>query len=248
MQSQANRTIHPVIDGRGFPVERRECPEHFQERINQVGGFNRYDEPVYKVAWAQTETTVQGGEWEAAGEAYTGYRRVYASDGLPHWVLLKWVDAGKSLEMPFLLAQGPTAFYDENKCPKTGLQLLGGYPYHGSYKVALPLVAKWFEKGQLRVHAYPLDTEIVEMMIPVIQASMILSMEAKLRFMKEEKEAKEVESDKLFDAVYHDIKLSNAARASQWIQDKEREIERAFNAAQMTRLSHNRRFQTDHRL
>ena len=248
MQSPATEGLQPVFGARGFHVERLQCPEHFQERIRQVAGVNRYGADNYKLAWAQTETTVQGGEWEAAGEAFTGYQRVYLSDGLPHWILLKWVDAGKSLDMPFLRAQGPTAFYDENKCPKTGLQLLGEYPYHGSYKVALPLVAKWFERGQLRIHAYPLDVEIVEMMIPVIQASMALSIEAKMRFLQEEKEAKEVESDKLFGDVYQDIKLSNAARASEWIRDKERQIERAFNAHAMARLASNRRFQTTKRL
>lgn len=237
--------LSPVIDSRGFPVERRVCPDHFQERINQVGGFTRYDEPMYRLAWAQTETMVQGGEWEAEGDTYRGYRRVYLSDGLPHWVLLRWVDAGKSLEMPFLPAQGPTSFYAENRCPKTGLQLLGEYPFHGSYKVALPLVAKWFENGQLRLHAYPLDTEIVEMMIPMIQASMILPIEAKMRFMREEDEKDELEREKQFDAVYNDIKLSPAARASQWVQDKERQIERTFQAAQVMRFHRNRRFQSN---
>ncbi|MFP5230776.1 MAG: hypothetical protein ACLGXA_24430 [Acidobacteriota bacterium] len=216
-----------------------------QERISQVGGLNRYDEPVYKLAWAQTETMIQGGEWEAEGDTHIGYRRVYLSDGLPHWVLLKWVDAGKSLEMPFLPAQGPASYYAENRCPKTGLQILGGYPHHGSYKIALPLVAKWFEKGELRIHAYPLDTEIVEMMSPVIQASMILPLEAKMRFMKEEDEKDEIEREKQFDAVYNDIKLSNAARASDWVQDKARQIERTFNAALVMKLHRNRRFQSD---
>lgn len=229
----------PVQQQRGeafFPVERRECPEHLQERIRQAGGTNRYDEPLFKLAWAQTETMVQGGEWEAAGETHVGYRRVYISDGLPHWVLLRWVDAGKSLEMPFLPAQGPASFYAENRCPKTGLQILGEYPYHGSYRVALPLVAKWFEHGRLRIVAYPLDTDIVEMMIPVIQASMILPLLAKLRFMKEEEEKEEIERDKVFDAVYNDIKLTPAMQASQWIEDKARQIERSFHAAQVMRM------------
>jgi hypothetical protein len=238
-------SFQPVLDGRGFPVEHRQCPAHFQERINQVGGMNRYDEPNFRLAWAQTETMVQGGEWEAEGESFTGYRRVYLGDGLPHWMLLKWIEPGKSLEMPFLPAQGPASYYAENRCPKTGLQILGEYPYHGNYKIALPLVAKWFERGQLRVEAYPLDTQIVEMMIPVIQASMILPIEAKMRFMKEEDEKDEIEREKQFDAVYNDIKLSNSARASEWVQDRVRKIERSFNAAQVLRFHRNPRFQSN---
>jgi hypothetical protein len=240
--------MEPIRDSRGYAVERRVCPEHFQERIRQVAGTNRYGEDNYKLVWAQTETTIGGGEWEALGETFRGYRPCYLSDGLPHWVLVKWIDAGKSLEMPFLPAQGPGAFYAENQCPKTGLQLLGGYPYHGNYQVALPLVAKWFANGKLNLRFYPLDTEIVEMMIPVIQASMILTSEAKRRFLKEQNEKDELEADKQFEAMYNDLKVDRRLAASQWIQDEERKIERAFNAAATAKVmgfSKNTRFQSD---
>lgn len=235
--------LSPVIDPRAGHIERRECPEQFQERIALAGGLNRYDEPMFKIAWAQTETTVQGGEWEAEGEHFRGYQRVYLSDGLPHWVLLRWVDAGRSLE-PFVPAEGPRQFYEANRCPKTGLQLLGEYPYHGSYKVALPLVAKWFQNGQLKIHAYPLDTEIVDMMIPMIQAAISLPYEAKMRFMRDEKEKQETAEAHRFEDAYLDAKLSPAARASEWIAEKERKIEKAWNAAMMMRLNRNRRFQS----
>ena len=235
--------LSPVTDPRAGYIERRECPEHFQERIALAGGMNRYDEPMFRIAWAQTETVMQGGEWESEGEWFKGYQPVYLSDGLPHWVLLRWVDAGKSLE-PFIPAETPTQFYENNRCPKTGLQLLGEYPYHGSYKVALPLVAKWFENGQLKIHAYPLDTEIIDMMIPMIQAAMILPIEAKMRFMRDENEKQEEAEAHRFEDAYLDVKLSPSARASQWIADKERQIEKAWNAAMMTRMfSRNRRFQ-----
>ena len=142
--------------------------------------------------------------------------------------------------MPFLPAQGPASWYQENRCPKTGLQLLGEYPHHGSYKVALPLVAKWFDGGELRVVAYPLDTEIVNMMVPVIQASMLLTMEAANRFMKDESERDEADWARICEDVYMDIKLSPSAAASQWIEDKLRKMERSFNAANIMRLQRNR--------
>lgn len=236
--------ISAIPDAKGYPCERRECPEHFQERVRQAGGVNRYDEAMFRIAWAQTETTIQGGQWEAEGDTYRGYRRVYLSDGLPHWVLLRWIDAGKSLEMPFLPAQGPIVFYQENRCPKTGLQLLGPYPHHGSYKVALPLVAKWFERGQLRLHAYPLDAEIVDMMIPVIQAALLLPVEAKLRFMRDEQTKEEAAEAVRFEDAYRDARLSASAQASEWIADRVRRMEHAWNAALIARLARNRRFQT----
>src|ERR1700743_1729701 len=126
-------------------IERLQCPKHFQDRITQIGGLNRYGDPNFKLAWAQTETTRQGGEWSNEDEHFVGYRDCYLGDGLPHWMLLQWADAGKSIQLPHLRPQSDVAFYAENLCLKTGMQILGEYPYHGSYQIALPLVAKWFE-------------------------------------------------------------------------------------------------------
>lgn len=163
-------------------------------------------------------------------------------------MLLKWVDAGKSMDMPFLPAQGPASYYEENRCPKTGLQLLGEYPYHGSYQIALPLVAKWFEGGKLRVHAYPLDSEIVEMMIPLIQASMLVTAEAKMRYLKEVEERNEADIDRQIQDAYDDSKLSPAAKWSEWVWDKQRKIEQAFNAAALMKFAKNPVFQSPGRV
>lgn len=226
-----------------YPIERQVCPAHYQDRINKIGGFNRYGEPNFKIAWAQTETTRQGGEWEAEGEQFQGYRDVYLGDGLPHWMLLQWADAGKSIAMPHLSPESDVAFYVSNQCPKTGLQILGEYPYRGSYQIALPLVAKVFNNGQLSVTAFPLSTEIIEMMVPIIKASMDISLEAKMRFMKEEAEKDDIEYGKQVDAAYNSVKLSAAARASSWIDDKVRSIEKHFNAALVTKMHRDRVFQ-----
>lgn len=226
--------------------ERLVCPEHYQQRMTQVGGVNRYGQPNFKIAWAQTETVRQGGEWEANNEQFRGYRDVYLGDGLPHWMLLQWSDAGKHISMPHLAPQSDVAFYYENQCPKTGLQILGEYPYRGSYQVALPLMAKWYEKGQLFIRAFPLSTEVVEMMVPIIKASMTVSVEAKLRFMKEEAEKDDEEYSKQVDAAYNSVKLSSSARSSEWIQDKVRSIEQHFNSALVTKMHRDRVFQSKH--
>jgi len=223
---------------------------HFQERINQVAGFNRYGQPNFKLAWAQTETTIQGGQWEVEDEMdyFRGYRRVYKGDGRPHWMLMQWVPGGKSYEMPHLPAEGPTFWYNFNKCQQTGLSLLGEYPYRGSYQVVLPLVAKWFDRGQLQVRYFPLSTEIVNMMIPIIKASMKVSLEAKLRFMKEQEEKDDLEYGKAIDDVYNGVKLSRSARSSQWIEDKVRSMEKVFNAALVTKMYRDRVIQSQHRI
>lgn len=222
-------------------VERLQPPKHFQDRLTRTGGTNRYGQPFFRLAWAQTETTRQGGRWEADGEWYTGYRDVLLGDGLPHWMLLQWADAGKSIQMPTLQPEGDGAWYDANRCPVTGLSLLGGYPYQGSYQIALPLRAKWFEKDArgnpiMRLHAFPLSTSIIDMMVPIIKATREVSIKAKLMSMDDTKEKEEIEYEKTVEDIYQDVKLSASARASKWIDDKARSIERAWNAALVMKL------------
>lgn len=238
---------HSQKDARAWP-ERLHCPQHFQDRINHVGGFNRYGEPNFKLSWAQTETTHQGGEWEAEGETYVGYREILLGDGLPHWMLLQWVDAGKCIEMPHMRPQSDVAYYHENRCPKTGLQLLGEYPYRGSYKIALSLCAKFFEAGQMRIRGFPLSSEIVNMMIPIIKASMLLSVEAKMRWLKEQEEQEEKYRAVAFDDAWKSVKLPEHCKTSGWIEDKVRSLEKAFNAALITRMHRDRVFQSQNRV
>jgi hypothetical protein len=231
--------------------ERLHAPDNFQRRITQVGGLNRYRKPRFKLAWAQAETTRQGGEFPYDGDSETmfvGYREVYKGDGLPHWMLMQWVDAGMSIEMPHIQPQSAEWFYQENRCAKTGLQILGEYPYHGSYQIALPLVAKIFDKGQLYIEAFPLSTEIVEMMVPIIKASLELSLECKMRFMKECEEKDDIEFGKRVDDIYHGVKRKASLASTSWLEDKMRSMERHFNVGLVTMMARNRRFQAQNQL
>jgi len=234
-------------------IERLQCPKHFQDRVTRAGGLNRYGRPNFKLAWAQTELTRQGGRWEAHGEWYEGYRDTLLGDGLPHWMLLQWADAGMSIQMPWAAPEGDGAFYANNECPKTGLQILGGYPYQGSYQIALPLRAKWVEKDRngrphMRVVAFPLSTDIIDMMIPIIKATREISVQAKLQSMDDDRQKADDEFAYKIEDAYNDSKLSSSARASAWIADKERQIEQAFNSALMLKLQQQRVFQSNTRL
>lgn len=226
------------------PPERLRCPEHFQRRITQVGGLNKYRKPNFKLAWAQTETVHQGGEWEAEGETYTGYQEVLKGDGHPHWMLMEWVDAGKSAELPHLNPIVDSAWYYENECPKTHLSLLGEYPYQGSYQIVLPLLAKVRIDNKLYIEAFPLSNEIIDMMVPIIKASMEVSLQAKMMFMKEDREREEDERSKVFEDVYQSIKRKSTLSSTAWLEDKQRSIERHYNAAAVAMLARNRRLQT----
>jgi hypothetical protein len=233
--------------------ERLHCPQHFQNRITLAGGLNRYGQPNFKIAWAQTEIMRQGGEWEVMGEAHVGYRDVLKGDGNPHWMLMMWVDAGKSAEMPHLPSQSDVSFYAENRCPKTGLQILGEYPYHGSYQTVLSLVAKLVIKDakgvpQMFIEAFPLSTEIVNMMIPIIKGSMILTTEAKMKFFKDEEAKAEDDRCKVYEDAWKDAKRKETLSSTSWLEDKVRAQERAFNASLVAMMSRNKFFQTQQRL
>ena len=228
-------------------IERLQCPAHFQARLTRAGGLNRYGQPNFRLAWAQTETTRQGGRWEANGEWYIGYRDVLLGDGLPHWMLLQWADAGKSASMPHIPVESDEAWYEANKCPITGLSLLGGYPYRGSYQIALQLRAKCVTRDargnpQLHLHAFPLSTQIIDMMVPIIKAAREISIKAKLAAMDEDREKEQERYAKTVEEIYQDAKLSASARTSQWIEDKARSIEKTWNAALIMKLQQNRGF------
>ena len=73
-----------MIKARSIHPQRLVEPtEFYQERITQVGGLSRYGEPMFKIAWAQSYTVRQGGQWEAEGETFTGYKDVLLGDGHP---------------------------------------------------------------------------------------------------------------------------------------------------------------------
>jgi hypothetical protein len=234
-------------------TERLICPDHFQKRVARAGGLNRYGTPNFKLAWAQTETTRQGGRWEAHGEWYTGYRDILLGDGLPHWMLLQWADAGKSIQMPHCAPESDGAWYEANKCNATGLSLLGGYPYQGSYQIALPLRAKWVERDakgnpSMRIHAFPLSTEIIDMMIPIIKATRELSIQVKLASMEDDKKKDDETYSLKVEEAYNDSRLSAAARSSKWIADRQRQMEKTYNAALIMHMNKNRVFQSSQRM
>jgi hypothetical protein len=210
-------------------IEHPRVPEHFQRRIDAVGGKNRYGQSNFRLAWGQSEFVRHGGQWEADGEWFTGYQYVPLGDNLPHWMLLRWIDAGKSIDLPSAPAQSAEAWLDNTRCGETGLRLLGGYQYQGSYQVAANLTAKWMEGDELKVIAFPLSSYIVDMIIPIIQATQLITKAAKQQAMKDE-DAKQKEDYRaqLYDASL-DAQLPAHVQDSEWIADRVRMMERALN-------------------
>src|ERR1035438_2435222 len=87
-------------------IERNLPPEDFQDRLTTVGGLNKYDEPNFKLAWAQTETYTAGGVWTVGEKQYSGYRQMLAASGEPCWALFQWHAAEEY--------GSPEAYYLEN--------------------------------------------------------------------------------------------------------------------------------------
>jgi hypothetical protein len=218
------------------------CPEDFQELITQAGGTNRYDEPNFKLAWSQSESVWRGGHWNTDKGSYTGYREVPLVRGVPCWLLLQWADAGMSIEMPHLKPESDVGYYMANTDIQTGMCVLGQYPYYGSYQVAKKLVATWVTDNNLNFYSFPLDIELVNMVIPVIQASLLVSLQAKIKFMEEEEEKDDKNTRDQIEAMYLDARRNPNLASTSWLEDKQRQIEKAFDQSmreKVVRMSKN---------
>jgi hypothetical protein len=170
-------------------VDHREsniCPAYYQDRLTHVGGVNRYDEPNFKLVWAQYETYVAGGVWSVDEEYFKGYRRLLLASGEPCWALLQWHDA---------VEYGtPESYYVMNYDRDTGLQILGEYPYSGRYEVLYNL--RWYEmeNDRLTFHTMPLNNTLVDTVLPIILMARNISWEktkaAHMALMQKEEDEK----------------------------------------------------------
>ena len=73
---------------------------------------------------------------------------------------------------------------------------------------------------------------------------MELSIPAKMKFMKDMEEAEELERTKTFEDAYQSVKRKATLASTAWLENKQRSIERSYNAALVTMLARNRRFQS----
>lgn len=148
-------------------LEQYWCPTEFQDRLNEVGGFNKYGQPNFILVWSQTATFRAGGEWTPPGQASVkGYRDIpFGMD--PCWMLMQWQQSEKY--------GSPEYYYMENLDWDTGLQTLAEYPYWGRYEVILPLIWKGLVNGRLVVQHMPLTSLLVDLVVPVIKGAEGLS-------------------------------------------------------------------------
>lgn len=183
-------------------VERRKCPQAFQDHLTRAVGLNPYGEPNFKIAWGQTETYTAGGAW--AHDHHFGYRQLMKSNsspsgkGQPCWMILEWHPA-EDYETPGI-------YYFKNRDESTGLQILGEYPYRGRYEVAFKLLTHEFRNGRLDMVYYHLDGWIIDWLIPIIQAGQKMTVAQRLARLRAQEEAKERDLDNKIGDIMHSAK------------------------------------------
>jgi hypothetical protein len=192
-------------------MEKRECPEEFQQRLNDAAGLNPYGEPNFRIVWGQSETFRAGGVWPS--DHFIGYRQVYASTGSPFrgspcWMILEWDPAERF--------NGEALYYFLNRDETTGLQTLGEYPYSGRYKVALKLSNSEVVNGVLHVEHYHLDSGVIDYLIPIIIKAAAVRKEHRQLEAKYERARAEEKLDKSIDMVRDDARMAFGGAASSY--------------------------------
>src|SRR5215475_8159041 len=181
------------------PVERRVCPPHYQEKLTRAGGVNRYGTPNFRIDWGQTYTVRRGGIWDSGDYYFRGYRDEF-EDGRSCWVLRQF--------NPPELYLSPEIWFRENRCPKTGLQLLGDYHWRGQYEAIQPLVWRGLINDRMVVEHMPLNGLIVDILIRMVIKYRELQDWRKRIAIEEIRHRKERELDSKIESARHNAKVA----------------------------------------
>lgn len=164
-------------------------PEEFQERLNSIGGFNRFDDPNFFIVWGagghDKSTFRAGGVWTVDEHYFKGYRDLLFTSGENCWVLLQWHDA---------IEYGtPESYYAQNYDSTTGLQILGEYPYSGRYEVLYSLRHREVVPGEgIKFEPMPLCGFLLDLLVPIVIMSKGISIEKKKAAYEDMKEREEI--------------------------------------------------------
>ena len=161
----------------------RTCPPEFQDALTAAGGCNQYGEPVFKLAWAKTETQRTGGYWEQDG--FLGYRDFLVGGNDPCWMLMMW--------KPAEAFGSDVRWYWHHRDEATGLQELGEYPYHGQYVVIQKLIHYEKVDGVHKAECLEVSSFMIDILLPAVKLWQRLSDEEKLEAIKLETELEENE-------------------------------------------------------
>ncbi len=182
-----------------------QCPGWFQEKLTEIGGVNRYDEPNFIVRWGQggePECTYRsGGAWHVEGQpSFKGYRDLLIGGGTPSWMLMQWHDA--------VVFGTPETYYVGNYDEETGMQDLGEYPYSGRYRMLYNMCWRDVTREGLKIEAMPLNSFILDTIVPIILDARDISYEKTMAAMKDIKEREDIADTAMVEDAMRDAKLA----------------------------------------
>ena len=182
-----------------------QCPEWFQEKLTDIGGVNKYDEPNFIVRWGQggeKECTYRsGGAWHVEGQpSFKGYRDLLVGGGTPSWILMQWEDA--------ITYGTPESYYVGNYDEETGMQDLGEYPYSGRYRMLYNMCWRDMSSGKMKIEAMPLNSFILNTVVPIIKEARDISYEKTMAAMKAIKEKEDEADTNMIEDAMRDAKLA----------------------------------------
>lgn len=137
-------------------MERRYPAREYVEHINQIGGFNRFAGPNFKIVWGQNETdTVYG--TDANGKQ--GQHVILKHGGIPAWFIECW--------KPPECFGSPEFWYSISWDWEIDAPKIGDYPWQGLYMPApFNLFTKRVENNCLIFDAMPLTHWILDLVVP----------------------------------------------------------------------------------
>src|SRR5208283_5137245 len=182
-----------------------QCPEWFQEKLTEIGGVNKYDQPNFIVRWGQGGEPEcyfrAGGHWHVDGqESFKGYRDLLIGGGTPSWMLMQWEDA--------FTYGTPESYYVGNIDDETQMQDLGEYPYFGRYRLLYNMCWRDMFSGRMKIEAMPLNSFVLDTVVPIIMEARDVSWERTKAALKGLKEAEDKADTNMVEDVMRDSKLA----------------------------------------
>jgi hypothetical protein len=182
-----------------------ECPEWFSEKLKEIGGENIYGDANFTCRWGQGGqegcTYRAGGHWHVEGQpSFLGYRDLLIGGGTPSWCLLQW--------HPAVHYGTPESYYVSTHDEETNLKDLGEYPYSGRYRLLYNMSYRSVINGKFQIEAMPLNSFVLDEVIPIILEAKDISYEQTMAAMKGLKEAEDKADTDMIEDVMRDSKLA----------------------------------------
>jgi hypothetical protein len=102
----------------------------------------------------------------------------------------------------------PESYYVGNYDDDTGLQTLGEYPYSGKYTMLYNMCWRDMKDGKLRIEAMPLNSFVLDSVLPIIMQAKDISYEKTMAALKEQKDKDDAADLAMIEDVMRDAKMA----------------------------------------